>query len=347
LLSSFYYYCFGIHHQVSIRAIKNARITMEDEYCIHDNAFYAIFDGHGGGGVSKYLKQHLYETVMSYVRGSGGQHDVGEAPARALQSAFSDIERHVTTNESLRYQGSTAVVVWITENEIIAANVGDSRAILSRGGRAIPLTRDHKPNDEIERDRILQMGESIAWDRFSKVHRVKNLSLSRAIGDAYAKPVVSATVDIKHFPLQTGITTTAAAAAPTTSTNKEDPAGNNNNNHHSNKDEFVILASDGLWDVFTSDDAVAFCHSKLKELDRSIDDVTDRANGQTVLRRNMAKFLTREAVARGSGTYRNEWPPGNARTPKTNCNENRAHVPHTTGFWFDPSFLSLSLLPQL
>jgi serine/threonine protein phosphatase PrpC len=346
LLSSVYYF-FGIHHQVSIRAIKNARITMEDEYCIHDNAFYAIFDGHGGGGVSKYLKQHLYETVMSYVRGSGGQHG-GEAPARALQSAFSDIERHVTTNESLRYQGSTAVVVWITENEIIAANVGDSRAVLSRGGRAIPLTRDHKPNDEIERDRILQMGESIAWDRFSKVHRVKNLSLSRAIGDAYAKPVVSATVDIKHFPLQTGITTAAAttATAPTTTTtNKEDPAGNSNNNHHSNKDEFVILASDGLWDVFTSDDAVAFCHLKLKELERSIDDVTDRANGQTVLRRNMAKFLTREAVARGSGTYTSGLPAMRARRKR--MAKKTVHTYLTLLDFGSTHHLCLSLSPQL
>jgi serine/threonine protein phosphatase PrpC len=263
---------------------------MEDEYCIHDNSFYAIFDGHGGGGVSKYLKQHLYETVQSYI-----QHH-GDAPARALQSAFSDLEHYVTNNEQLRYQGSTAVVVWITANEIIAANVGDSRAVLSRNGHAIPLTRDHKPNDERERDRILQMGETITWDRFSKVHRVKNLSLSRAIGDAYAKPVVSATVDIKHFPLHH--TTTGGGASSHTAAD--------DNGKTTTKDEFVILASDGLWDVFTSDDAVAFCHRKLQELDdRSIIDLdsTDRANGKMVLKRNMAKFLTREAVARGSGTW--------------------------------------------
>jgi serine/threonine protein phosphatase PrpC len=263
---------------------------MEDEYCIHDNSFYAIFDGHGGGGVSKYLKQHLYETVQKYI-----QHH-GDAPARALQSAFFDLEHYVTHNEQLRYQGSTAVVVWITANEIIAANVGDSRAVLSRNGHAIPLTRDHKPNDERERDRILQMGETITWDRFSKVHRVKNLSLSRAIGDAYAKPVVSATVDIKHFPLHH--TTTGGGASSHTAAD--------DNGKTTTKDEFVILASDGLWDVFTSDDAVAFCHRKLQELDdRSIIDLdsTDRANGKMVLKRNMAKFLTREAVARGSGTW--------------------------------------------
>lgn len=40
--------------------------------------------------------------------------------------------------------GSTAVVAIITRDKIIVANCGDSRAVLSRAGNAIPLSTDHK-----------------------------------------------------------------------------------------------------------------------------------------------------------------------------------------------------------
>lgn len=226
---------------------------MEDEYDIRDN-FYAIFDGHGGGGVSRYLKQHLYDAIQYYRNQEYGT-------ATALQKSLQDMEDIVSNDDALKYQGSTAVMVYIHPHEVVSANIGDSRAVLSRDKTAIPLTRDHKPNDELERERILKSGEVITWDRFSKVHRVRNLSLSRAIGDAYAKPIVSSTVDIKHFA-------------------------------RSDADEFIILASDGLWDVMESNEAVDFCHAMLQSAESD--------SHKTVLRRHMAKHLTREAVQRGS-----------------------------------------------
>ena len=105
----------------------------------------------------------------------------------------------------------------------------------------------------------------------SKVHRVRNLSLSRAIGDKYAKPVVSGEVEINHYPLL------------------------------DQSDEFILLASDGLWDVMTSNEAVAFVHDKIqKELSSINIAQDDLANFTHVLRKNMAKFVAREAIRRGS-----------------------------------------------
>ena len=46
---------------------------------------------------------------------------------------------------------------------MISANVGDSRAILSRAGTAIDLTKDHKPNDPVERARIESLGGRVDW----------------------------------------------------------------------------------------------------------------------------------------------------------------------------------------
>ena len=115
------------------------------------------------------------------------------------------------------------------------------------------------------------MGETIEWDRVSKVHRVRNLSLSRAIGDRYAKPVVSGEVEINHYPII------------------------------DQSDEFILLASDGLWDVMTSDEVVGFVHEKIQKELSSINVAKgDLANCTLVLRRNMSKFVAREAIRRGS-----------------------------------------------
>lgn len=276
-----------VHTQVSVRAIKGGRVTMEDEYYVADGGrFAAVFDGHGGGGVSIFLKEHLFDTVNKFlaIRHWEERDDYpGRTPSlacqvAALRQAFQQIDNEVLEDDSLRYQGSTAVAVVLHESEdghrtLLSANVGDSRAILSRRGKAVDLTRDHKPNEEKEKKRILATGETIEWDRYAKVHRVRNLSLSRAIGDRYAKPIVSGEVEIKHFPVL------------------------------DDGDEFFLLASDGLWDVMTSQDVVTYVHKRMeKELAKGhLDKHDDVENFKLVLRRNMAKFVAREALRRGSG----------------------------------------------
>ena len=258
---------------------------MEDEFFVADGGrFAAVFDGHGGGGVSTFLKRHLYDRVRRSLAQKLWEDDrkPNARPslalrAAALRSAFQDIDSAILSDDTLKYQGSTAVAVVVHESEdghrtLLSANVGDSRAILSRGGQSVNLTKDHKPNDESEKARILSMGETIEWDRFAKVHRVRNLSLSRAIGDRYAKPVVSGEVEIQHFPVIDG------------------------------KDEFFLLASDGVWDVMTSQDVVSYVHNQIeKELRRARLDSHDVDGYKLVLRRNIAKFVAREALRKGSG----------------------------------------------
>lgn len=272
---------------------------MEDEFFVAEGGrFVAVFDGHGGGGVSQFLKRHLYEEVCQHLKkkhweeieledktapeNRKGKRKNESLPsvfshAAALKAAFAQVDRDVLADDTLGYQGSTAVAVVVHEGEdghrtLLSANVGDSRAILSRRGRSVDLTRDHKPNEEREKKRILAMGETIEWDRYSKVHRVRNLSLSRAIGDRYAKPAISGEVEIKHYPVL------------------------------DDGDEFILLASDGLWDVMTSDEAVSYVHQRIrKELERENIAKEDIENYKLVLRRNMAKFVAREAIRRGSG----------------------------------------------
>lgn len=84
--------------------------------------------------------------------------------------------------ESLVQAGCTAVVAVKFGNELYVANAGDSRGVLSRGGKAVALSEDHKPAHETERMRIIAAGGFLS--EIGGVCRVNgNLNLSRAIGD--------------------------------------------------------------------------------------------------------------------------------------------------------------------
>lgn len=52
------------------------------------------------------------------------------------------------------FAGCTATVVLISPKEIYCANAGDSRTVLSKAGKVVELSKDHKPDDEIELKRI-------------------------------------------------------------------------------------------------------------------------------------------------------------------------------------------------
>ena len=115
------------------------------------------------------------------------------------------------------------------------------------------------------------MGEHIEWDHYCKVHRVRNLSLSRAIGDRFAKPAVSGEVEIKRFPVVEGA------------------------------DEFILLASDGLWDVMSSQEVVSFVHKRLDAPLKFGSQTGDAERAMNARRRNMSRFVANEALKRGSG----------------------------------------------
>ncbi|CAK7337136.1 unnamed protein product [Dovyalis caffra] len=82
--------------------------------------------------------------------------------------------------------GSTAVVAVLTPEHIIVANCGDSRAVLSRGRRTIPLTVDHKPDRPDELARIEAVGGRVIFLNGARVEGI--LAMSRAIGQTMELP---------------------------------------------------------------------------------------------------------------------------------------------------------------
>jgi len=270
-------------YTVSAGAIQGARWTMEDAYSVENGGrFAAVFDGHGGSEVSSTLRDRLYNLYHQVLSAKhweerddfdlkGNRVPSISSHVAALRGALEQVEQDVLKHDDLVYQGSTAVAVVLHVAEggqrtMLSANIGDSRAVLSRGGKAIDLTRDHKPNDERERARIRAMGEEVQWDPYGQLYRVRDLSLSRAIGDRFAKPAVSSEAEIQLFPV----------------TEKED--------------EFVLLASDGLWDVMTSQEAVDFVHDSLTN--RST--MNESASDIKSTRKRIARIIANEALERGS-----------------------------------------------
>lgn len=269
---------------------------MEDAYVVANGGhFVAVFDGHGGSEVSSRLRDRLYKLYAKALpqrhledkerrktqrsRSKKNDNDPCVPSIRshtaAMRSALKKIERDVLRDDDLEFQGSTCVAVVVHTAEdgsrtLLSANIGDSRAILSRGGKAVDLTRDHKPNDEKERARIRSMGEDVQWDPWGQIYRIRDLSLSRAIGDRFAKPVVTSEAEMLQEPIR------------------------------DDEDEFFLLASDGLYDVMTSQEVVDFVRECLKNEPEFEETYGKLKYAPEERKENMAKIVANEALERGS-----------------------------------------------
>jgi serine/threonine protein phosphatase PrpC len=125
--------------------------------------------------------------------------------------------------------GSTAVTAYINETDICVAWLGDSRAVLCKGGRAVPLTSDHKPSVPGEMERITKAGGIVTRGRVNG-----SLAVSRSFGDFFYKT-----------PPDVPPAEQMVSAAPETVSIARDEES----------DEFLILACDGVWDAITNQDA--------------------------------------------------------------------------------------------
>lgn len=132
--------------------------------------------------------------------------------------------------------GTTALIALLEGNKLIVANVGDSRGVMCDGkGNAIPLSFDHKPQQQRERRRIKEAGGFVTFNGVWRVAGI--LATSRALGDypLKDKKLVIADPDILTFDLS------------------------------DHNPMFLILASDGLWDTFSNEEAIAFIKERINE----------------------------------------------------------------------------------
>ena len=90
--------------------------------------FFAIFDGHGGQGCAEFLRDNLHNYIASQAEFPSDLEVALRLGCRAAESEYMKRNQVTVRDRS----GSCAVILLVTPSKVFCANVGDSRAILSR-----------------------------------------------------------------------------------------------------------------------------------------------------------------------------------------------------------------------
>ncbi|XP_067109975.1 protein phosphatase 1L isoform X2 [Osmerus mordax] len=231
------------NNNVAVYSIQGRRDHMEDRFEVLTDiankshpSIFGIFDGHGGEAAADYVKAHLPEALKQHLLSQErGRRD--NYPS-LLEHRILSVDREMVEKLSANHDeaGTTCLVALLSDRELTVANVGDSRGVLcDKDGNAVALSHDHKPYQLKERKRIKRAGGFISFNGSWRVQGI--LAMSRSLGDYPLKNlnVVIPDPDIMTFDLD-----------------KLQP-------------EFMILASDGLWDAFSNEEAVRFVRERLNE----------------------------------------------------------------------------------
>jgi serine/threonine protein phosphatase PrpC len=161
------------------------RPKMEDQIIVgHGNKLVGVFDGHDGSQVAEILRDN-FENILSEKLHEAAIPHTSEMISNGILSTFNVLNEQIANDTRFeKTGGSTAAVSYILPNNsnppsIITANVGDSRVVLSRNGKAIDLTVDHKTDVPAERARIEAAGGYIC----AKGYVMNRLAITRSIGE--------------------------------------------------------------------------------------------------------------------------------------------------------------------
>ncbi|CAI5734040.1 unnamed protein product [Hyaloperonospora brassicae] len=270
--------------QVGVSLAQGARPYMEDRYSVVERlsehevdnesspSLLAVYDGHNGAYASEYARRRFKnllgenEDLVQISRRARHEKltDADVASIRTLLAdAFATVDAEILQRTVIlnKRDGSTVLLGLLVGGKLFVANVGDSRGVLAQpdgnsdasdgevGGdvsSAVRLSVDHKPDLKEETDRVEEAGGKVI---FSGCWRVAHdqislrLAISRSLGDHPLKtnlppscsaPLVSVVPDVRVFNVEA--------------------AG-----------EFLVFASDGLWDRLSDDDAAKIVRTKVAE----------------------------------------------------------------------------------
>ncbi|KAF9461256.1 phosphatase 2C-like domain-containing protein [Collybia nuda] len=229
---------------------------------VHGQGLFAVFDGHGNQLAAEWCGTEFHQHILSAIR-SHPNAAIADALSVAFDTMDKALSHLSNTSEAMASSGSTAVTAFLriedvnrrqpfmsTQQEsslertsrpsekasitppttcrrvLYCANVGDSRAVLSRGGEPMRLTHDHRTSDIGEAARIRNENGVIFNGRVNGY-----VNVTRSLGDHICEGDYSLKKCIISVPY-------------TSRTELVD------------EDEFLILACDGLWDVISDLEAV-------------------------------------------------------------------------------------------
>ncbi|VDN58552.1 unnamed protein product [Dracunculus medinensis] len=267
---------------------KGEREEMQDAHSLHDHfdvavndvkrcAFYAIFDGHAGRNAADYAAKYLPEKLRRKLSNCFDLVSIEKSMKKIFIETYKQIdEQFLIEARKIRpswKDGTTATTIIIINDTVYCANIGDSKAVVCRSkspGTFLPLqlTVDHSPIHFEERMRIQKAGGNVKDGRVMGI-----LEVSRSIGDGQFKAYgVICTPDVKKFSITLD-------------------------------DRFIIMACDGLWKSFSSQEAVEFVIKKVEEL-KVVSKPADKDSlddPRYSLWEKVADQLAAESVKRGCG----------------------------------------------
>mmetsp|Transcript_6952 Transcript_6952/g.12528 ORF Transcript_6952/g.12528 Transcript_6952/m.12528 type:complete len:482 (+) Transcript_6952:206-1651(+) len=251
-------------HSVGFTEDANARFrpTMEDAHIMLDGfrgmsaeGFFGIYDGHGGRNAVDLVNKYMHVFFEEELANNPGGPSIQNGIPRAFFNTYRRVDE-VLSQQKCNYVGTTSVTTYIAVDAsgqqcIYTANVGDARAVLCLNGKAQRLSYDHKASDIFELKRVSDSGGFVAAKRVNGV-----LSVSRALGDHAMKNVV---ICAPHVTME---------MIP--------------------RDEvsFLVLACDGLWDVYSDDEVAKFIDDKFTSKDMDV--------------QRISRKLVKSALERGS-----------------------------------------------
>ncbi|CAG7908972.1 probable protein phosphatase 2C 1 [Brassica rapa] len=255
-----------IFTQQGRKGVNQDSMIVWEDFMSKDVTFCGVFDGHGPHGhlVSRKVRESLPVRLLSFVQSKQNgtsKSDSQEAAAKekeekeeaseedklkllweeAFLKAFSAMDKELRSHPNVECfcSGSTAVTVIKQGSNLFMGNIGDSRAILGSKDSndsmvATQLTVDLKPDLPREAERIKQCkGRVFALEDEPEVPRVwlpydnaPGLAMARAFGDFCLKDYgVISVPEFSHRVL-------------------------------TDRDQFIVLASDGVWDVLSNEEVV-------------------------------------------------------------------------------------------
>lgn len=256
---SYYVTAEALGLRVHAESWPGLKKTLQDRY-VSDEAmeelgvYFAVLDGHGGTQVADHAAKQLHKNIMCHFRQKQVQPASRDEKIRsAIKEAFNQTDKEIlAVAERKKYEqvGSTVVAALLHGNpklgtalRLVVANLGDSRAVLCRGGQAVAVSEDHKPTRIDEKKRIERAGGLVlqvrgAWrvaasmnpNSMSKAARreYQGLAMTRSLGDLFFKQPTTLSIaepEIQIIPL-------------------------------TDKDLFLVLATDGVYDVLGNQEVV-------------------------------------------------------------------------------------------